>query len=120
MRASRNSFDWHSSRMAIWVEPRRRDSSPIRDVADPSGGTCDAAGDFDRFIGSPALPVLGAVDPYADTSMTSVEMPGLLRDIELALSDAHGGPEMRGLLRLRALAGLCRDDASTCLIFVGD
>lgn len=46
--------------MAIWVELRRSDSSPVRDVADPSGGTFDAAGDFDRFFGRPALPVLGA------------------------------------------------------------
>lgn len=106
--------------MAIWVELRRSDSSPVRDVADPSGGTFDAAGDFDRFIGRPALPALGAVDPYADTSMTSVEMPRLLRDIERALGDAKEGPEIRGLLRLRALAGLCRDDASTRLFFVGD
>ncbi|GAA2032244.1 hypothetical protein GCM10009740_22870 [Terrabacter terrae] len=106
--------------MTIWVELRRRDSSPVRDVADPSGGTFDAAGDFDRFIGRPTLPVLGAIDPYADTSIASVEMPGLLRDIELSLDDAKDGPEMRGLLRLRALAGLCRDDASTYLIFGGD
>jgi len=106
--------------MAIWVELRRSDSTPVRGVDDPSGGTFDAAGDFDRFIGRPALPVLGAIDPYADTSMASVEMPGLLRDVDLALGDADDGPETRGLLRLRALAGLCRDDASTFLVFIGD
>lgn len=120
MRASMGAFHWHSSGMPIWVELRRSDSSPVRDVADPSGGTFDAAGDFDRFIGRPALPVLGAIDSCADTSMTSVEIPGLLRDVELALGDAKDGPEIRGLLRLRTLAGLCQDDASTCLIFVGD
>jgi hypothetical protein len=106
--------------MAIWVELRGREGTPIRGIADPSGGTFDAAGDFDRFIGSPTLPTLGSIDPYADTTLVSPEMPGLLHDIQVALGSAREGPEVRGLMRLESLARHCQEDLSTHLVFVGD
>jgi hypothetical protein len=34
----------------IYVELRDGEGRPIRGMPDPSGGTFDAAGDFDRFI----------------------------------------------------------------------
>jgi hypothetical protein len=74
--------------MPFWVELRRSGSTRDRNVPDPSGGTFDAAGDFDRLLGREALSVLGSVDPHTDTAMVSSEMPALLRDIESALADA--------------------------------
>lgn len=52
-------------------------ASAHRGAPDPSGGTFDAAGDFDRFIdesyigrtGDWDLPTLSRVDPYAATEM---------------------------------------------------
>ena len=85
-----------------------------------SGGTFDAAGDFDRWLDATALPVLGTVDPYADTPMSSREMPGLLRDVQTALCGAKDGPERRGLLRLQTLARRCLDDESLSLLIIGD
>lgn len=106
--------------MPIWVELRNLEGTPIRRITDPSGGTFDAAGDFDRFIGSPTLPILGAIDPHADTILGSPEMPELLHDIEVALGSARKGFEVRGLMRLQGLARHCREDPSTRLLFVGD
>jgi hypothetical protein len=90
-------------------------------VPDPSGGTFDAAGDFDRFLtpDSP-LPVLSSIDPFAVTQLTSADMPGLLHDLDAAESEAKGGPEGRGLARLRVLAERCSGDDRLLLVFVGD
>lgn len=106
--------------MPVWVELRRADSTPVRAIEDPSGGKFDAAGDFDRFLGQRALAVLAGIDPYGDTLLQPSDMTKFLGDITTALTDAKDGPEARGLLRLRVLAQLCRDQASSHLFFVGD
>jgi hypothetical protein len=106
--------------MPMWVELRQVDSKPIRGLPDPSGGTFDAAGDFDRFLENPELPVLGAIDPYADTTLDVATMSGLLSDIAAALVTAKAGPESRGLLRLQTLATRCQNDSRLVLVFIGD
>lgn len=59
----------------IYVELRDLKGRPRTGLPDPSGGTFDAAGDFDRFIDQPpfglvpdGLPILESVDPFGDTS----------------------------------------------------
>lgn len=106
--------------MSMYVELRSGSGSPIRSLADPSGGTFDAAGDFDRFIDNLDYPVLGSVDPYGDTTMSDAGMPPLIADIDAALPRAVEGPEARGLLRLRVLADRCQQDSTLHLTFVGD
>jgi hypothetical protein len=106
--------------MPIIVELQDRKGTPVRGIPDPSGGSFDAAGDFDRFIGCRALPTLGAIDPNDDTTMVSSDMDFLLKDVHVALGSAREGPEMSGLLRLEALARRCQEDLSSQLVFLGD
>lgn len=94
---------------------------PVR-IADPSGGTTDAAGDFDRFVGGfdAELPVLGRLDVYDDTALPRGQLEALLREIHhlnhLDLRDV----ERRGLGRLTALVEKCRNDSTTTLWCFGD
>jgi hypothetical protein len=91
-------------------------------LADPSGGTFTAAGDFDRLL--PALGkssgVLARVDPYGDAIVPNGDMAALASEVALLLIQAKQGSERRGLLRLQALAlaGQAKPDA--VLRFSGD
>lgn len=114
--------------MPIYVELRDREGRLVRRLPDPSGGTFDAAGDFDRFI-DPAysgyledarLPGLQSVDPYADTEMASDAMSHLVRDLLLALPLAKDGSEKRGLLRLKVMAEHCARHEGCVLLWRGD
>lgn len=114
--------------MPIYVELRDRDGRPVRRLPDPSGGTFDAAGDFDRFVddsyfGNPTdlrLPCLESVDPYADTEMAADVMPGLLEELLLVVPLAKDGPEKRGLLRLKVMAEHCAGREGSSLLWRGD
>ena len=81
----------------------------------------DAAGDFDRLIspGSPALGLLGEVDPHGETCLSAGQMRQLVSEVELLLSRAMAGAEHRGLMRLRAMASRCAAEHGE-LVFVGD
>ncbi|WP_353951998.1 hypothetical protein V6K52_00745 [Knoellia sp. S7-12] len=97
-------------------------------MPDPSGGTFDAAGDFDRFIDESSfgrddswdLPTLSRIDPYADTEMAVDVRTALLADIEQAIPEAKPGPELRGLLRLRVMAETCRGTHDSVMVWLGD
>jgi hypothetical protein len=100
-----------------------------RDVAgrrvsfdDPSGGTFDAAGDFDRLIpaNNLALPTLSAVDPDAVEPVPVDRLPELALEVEAIRGDARPGPEQRGLDRLAVLISECGARADLTLVFVGD
>jgi hypothetical protein len=113
--------------MAIHVELRDRSGRARVGFPDPSGGTFDAAGDFDRFIDQPpyglasnGLPTLESVDPFGDTKLPSGVMGRLIADCGRALKVAKEGPERRGLLRLRVLAEECSRDPESALFWVGD
>jgi hypothetical protein len=97
-------------------------SKRIVALADPAGGSFDAAGDFDRVLpeGDAAFPLLGRVDPYDDTEFPQSAMPELISDIDRLLPTAQEGPEQRGLLRLRAMAERCAHTADGSLVFIGD
>ena len=114
-------------RVGIYVELRDPTGHALTGLPDPSGGTFDAAGDFDRFIDVPpygqvshGLPILESVDPLDETAMPSGVMARLVADIARALPMAHDGPEKRGLLRLRVLAERCSRIPGSALVWVGD
>ena len=113
--------------MAIYVELRDESGHLLTGLPDPSGGTFDAAGDFDRLVDShpydrlsSGLPVLASVDPFGDTVMPSGVMGRLIADCVRALALATDGPERRGLLRLRVLAEECSRRPGSALHWVGD
>lgn len=106
--------------MSMRGELRDAEDAAVRGVPDPSGGTFDAAGDFDRVIANDHLPVLGAIDPYSETRLDRSHMAAVLQDLALALAEATPGPETRGLDRLRVLAQFLADGTGSQLVFVGD
>lgn len=113
--------------MGISVELRDEAGRTVTRLADPSGGTFDAAGDFDRFVGqspygqvSDGLPFLKSVDPFGTTVMPSGVMPRLISDCVRALAAATAGPERRGLLRLQVLANECSKRPGSALHWIGD
>ncbi len=75
-------------------------------MADPSGGTFYAAGDFDGLlpVTEDAFPVLVRIDPYGDIMVPDVDLATLAYEVDRLLKRVDHGPERHGLLRLRALA----------------
>lgn len=117
-----------TEQVPMYVELRDEGGRVVRGLPDPSGGTFDAAGDFDRFFDESypghrsdlELGTLGAVDPYATTEMGPDGMGSLLADIELALSVTKAGPERRGLLRLQVMAETCAGLPGSTMTWIGD
>ena len=104
----------------IRVELRTERGETVRGLDDPSGGTFDAAGDFDRLLPR-AEGLLRYVDFYGNTIFNAVQATDLLRDAELlALSGDVEPIEERGLQRLRVMAERCRDGAHLYIWFIGD
>ena len=110
------------SAMPIRAELRDERGNAIRGLDDPSGGTFDAAGDFDRLLaaGSPTCRLLHYVDPYGDTMFNSVQMSDVLDDIERLGQQELKPTERRGLDRLRAMCHRCRDSVHLYVWFIGD
>lgn len=106
--------------MAMVVTLQRGGSQWLKRIPDPSGGTFDAAGDFDDLLGSTDLAVLGGIDPYEDTTFTSQKMAALIVDVDSALVHSPAGPQTRGLRRLRVMAEMCQSDEALTLHFFGD
>ena len=106
--------------MGIQVELRVANKR-VRQLPDPEGGFFDGAGDFDRLIshGSPALRLLGRVDPHGETCLGPGQMGQLVAEVELLLTEAMVGAEHRGLMRLRTMAVRCAEEHGE-LVFVGD
>ena len=91
-------------------------------VADPSGGTCDAAGDFDRLLPLDAedYPVLSRIDPHGDVELGTSAVRAALPEIDRLLAAARDGIERRGVLRLHALATQGSRIPASRLTFIGD
>jgi hypothetical protein len=106
--------------MGIQVELRVA-GERIRALADPGGGSFDAAGDFDRLIPptDSAFSLLGEVDPHGETRLGVRDMAALVAEIDRLLRQARPGPEYRGLMRLRTMALCCSQELGE-LVFVGD
>jgi hypothetical protein len=75
-------------------------------LPDPSGGTFDAAGDFDRLLplSKGAYPVLSRIDPDGVADFGPPDMAAIVREVESALALTSTDRERRGLLRMKALA----------------
>jgi hypothetical protein len=104
----------------IRVELQTERGEVIRDLSDPSGGTFDAAGDFDRLLsGSDGL--LRGVDPYGDTIFNGIQAADLIAQVErLTSSNDVTAVERRGLDRLRVMSERCRDSVHLYVWFIGD
>jgi hypothetical protein len=91
-------------------------------LADPSGGTFTAAGNFDRLlpVSGKNFPVLARIDPYGDAIVRSRDMAALAPEVALLLTQARQGPERRGLLRLQALVLAGQAEPDAVLRFSGD
>ena len=63
-------------------------------LADPSGGTFTAAGDFDRLlpISGKSSGILARVDPYRDAIVSCGDMAALASEVALLLTQAKQGP----------------------------
>ncbi len=79
---------------------------PVVGLPDPTGGTFDAAGDFDRLLplAPDAFPVLSRIDPEGVAEFGPSEMAAIVDEANRALALAVAGPERRGVLSLQALA----------------
>jgi hypothetical protein len=92
-------------------------------VADPSGGTCDAAGDFDRLLplDQHAYPLLSQIDPHGDLTLSGGQIRAALAEVDRLLTTATMTPvERRGLLRLRPLLADGARERTARLIIIGD
>ena len=107
--------------MGLDAETRQADGRRVR-FDDPSGGTFDRAGDFDRLIpaNDPALSILSAVDPYADWTVPVDRLPELASELASIRGQARRGPEERGLDRLAVLINACVGRSDLTLVSVGD
>jgi hypothetical protein len=103
----------------------------IVELPDPSGGTFDAAGDFDDFLLGAALDLLfSQVDPYGDVPFTSDQAQSLVAEVDWLLTrvgdrsphESQGRPGMswRGLLRLKTMALYCADHPGSRIVWKGD
>jgi len=105
----------------IDVVLRDEGAKEIRGLADPAGGTFDAAGDFDRLLYvNPALRVWSTFDPDDDVTLRAAECSELLTELPHLLALAKPGTETRGLERLRVLAEHCVGLPGATLLVRGD
>ena len=88
---------------------------------DPTGGTFDAAGDFDRLLGQRGVwRVWSRIEEHGETHLGATEAAELLADLDGLQAIAREGPESRGLARLRVMAEDCIADPGAVLVFRGD
>lgn len=90
-------------------------------LPDPSGGTFNAAGDFDRLLQfATDLPTLSRIDEHGDVHFSSPELASLGEEMSSLLQHARLGPERHGALRLIALASHGSQQQSSVLHVAGD
>ena len=101
-------------------------------LPDDSGGSFDAAGDFEEllFESTSELQLLGRIDPYADSEFESDEAQPLLAEIDLLLaradlrtpSGSQGRPGImeRGLRRLRSMVVYCAENPGSRIAWSSD
>ena len=108
--------------MGICVVLKDESGGRLRGLADPAGGTFDAAGDLDRVLPDDdnSFALLRYIDRYGDTVFNWMQMPDLLTDLDrLALVELKPVAR-RGLDRLRVMAEQCRAGPHLYLRFIGD
>ncbi len=93
----------------------------VRGLPDPSGGTFDAAGNFDGLVGvDPSLTVWSSLDPDGEVLVRQAQAASLLAELPCLLSVSKPGPERRGLERLRVLTERLADEPGYVLRLLGD
>ena len=94
----------------------------VMSVTDPSGGTCNSAGDFDRLlpVTDAGLPILSRIDPCGELRVPHTDLDAVSAEAGILLDRADNDLERRGLRRLRALASAGRAEPGAELLFVGD
>jgi hypothetical protein len=98
-----------------------REGRQVWGVNDPSGGSFDAAGDFDRLLGRvPEALTRSSIDLYGTSTFRRAQAASLLRELPTISERAEEGAEQRGLARLAVLAALCESDEGMSLRFVVD
>lgn len=104
----------------MWIELRTERGETVRGLDDPSGGTFDAAGDFDRVL-TQTGGLLRYVDPYGDTVFNTIQAADLVGEVEqiMTMPDLTR-IESRGLGRLKVMAERCRDGVHLYIWFIGD
>ncbi|HKE73675.1 MAG TPA: hypothetical protein VKB57_08675 [Acidimicrobiales bacterium] len=108
------------SGVPIVVELRTERGEVVRALDDPSGGTFDASGDFDRLLPDDGM-LLRYIDEYGDTVFNRLQMNDLIRDVDRLAARADLKPiERRGLDRLRPIATTCRDETHLYVWSIGD
>jgi hypothetical protein len=98
-------------------------------IADPTGGTFDAAGDIDRLLPletqfpldpAPELVLLARVEAYATVEFAPAELVEVSREAALLRAFARPGPEANGVERLVALAEHGQQVLGARLVATGD
>ncbi len=109
--------------MGVEVYLRDERGRELQGLADPAGGTFDAAGNFDRLVpraDDETYPCWRAVDRDETTVFFSQEMPAFLLELARIRMSARSDLERRGLDRLRVMAERCLSDSALALWFCGD
>jgi len=114
--------------VGLYITLRDVDGTVVRELPDPLGGRFDACGDFDELLGRCRSPILDAIDPYGETTMTGPELTDLAQEVDALLAaipeGARGsgrrGAAWRGLTRLRAMISVCVSRDGLTLHFLGD
>lgn len=117
--------------MPLRVELRNWRGEVVTKLADPAGGTFEAAGDFDRVLfdgdlvggadGRAPFTLLRYVDALGVTVFNRLQMNDLLQDIEVVVGRQGVTPiERRGFERLRVMAERCLTTSDLYVWFVGD
>jgi hypothetical protein len=115
--------------VGLYITLRQVDGSVVGEIPDPLGGTFDASGDFDELLGRGRSPILDAIDPHGETTLTG---PGLLTDLtaeidalvagipDSARGSGRQGAAWRGLVRFRTMISVCASSEGLTLHFLGD
>ena len=96
-------------------------------LQDEFGGQLESVADpkniLDRVLPEPgdqAFPMLGSLDPYADTIFNGLQMKWFLDELLKVMPKAHT-PEERDLLeKVEGMAKRARDETHLYLKFIGD
>jgi len=93
-----------------------------RQLVDPTGGTFDAARDFDRLIPpTDGSLVLARVDPYGTTTFGREDAAAIREEVSGLQDWEELSPvEHRGLVRLRVMAEAVASGQDLQLVFSGD
>ena len=81
----------------------------------------DGAADLSRVLppaGDPGFPMLGLLDPYGDTTFSSLQMRAVLPELHRLKQLTPSPPPV--LDELEELAEECADGVHVFLVFVGD